>query len=41
MRIGELTEGPHVVKVTNVHAGINKDKIMIKLYSSKTHGKES
>ena len=31
MRIGELTEGPHVCP----------HKIMIKLYSSKTHGKKS
>ena len=38
MRIGELTESPHVVKACNVHVGTNKDKIMLVLYSSKTHG---
>ena len=39
MRIGELTESPHSAKARNVHVGTNKDKIMIVLYLSKTHGK--
>ena len=38
MRIGELALGSHTVKACNVHVGINKDKILIVLYSSKTHG---
>ena len=41
MRIGELAEGPHAIKAANIHIGQNKDKILIVLYSSKTHGKES
>ena len=39
MRIGEVTSSPHVLKANNVHIGINKDKIMLVLYSSKTHDK--
>ena len=38
MRIGELANSPHSVKARNVHVGTNKDKIMLVLYSSKTHG---
>ena len=41
MRVGELTLSPHVLKAKNIHIGNNKDKIMMVLYSSKTHGKES
>ena len=41
MRVGELTLSQHVVKVTNIHKGENKNKLLIILYSSKTHGKES
>ena len=41
MRIGELAEGPHAIKARNIHIGINKQKILIVLYSSKTHGMES
>ena len=40
-RIGELTNSQHVVKVCNVHLGQNKNKILIVLYSSKTHNKAS
>ena len=40
MRVGELTEGEHTLKVGNISIG-NKDKILVVLYSSKTHGKES
>ena len=36
-RIGELTLGPHVVKVKDVHVGVNKKKLMFVLHSSKTH----
>ena len=39
MRVGELAESNHVVKACNIHIGQNKDKIMLVLYSSKTHGK--
>ena len=37
MRVGELTESPHSIKAINVRVGVNKDKILIILYSSKTH----
>ena len=40
-RIGELTTGSHPIKAKDIHSADNKDKIMILLYSSKTHGKES
>ena len=36
-RIGELTTGSHPVKAKDVHIGVNKDKILFVLYSSKTH----
>ena len=38
MRIGELTLGPHAAKACNIHSGMNKNKIMVILYTSKTHG---
>ena len=41
LRVGELTEGPHCIKGGNIHVGGNKDKLLVVLYSSKTHGKES
>ena len=41
MRVGELTHSQHTVKAANIHKGTNKDKILIILYSSKTHSKES
>ena len=41
MRIGEVTSGTHTVKAKDIHIGRNKNKIMLVLYSSKTHGKES
>ena len=41
MRIGELTKGPHVLRAQNVHMGENKNKLLLVLYSSKTHSKES
>ena len=40
-RVGELTDSPHVIKAANVHLGKNKNKILVILLSSKTHGKES
>ena len=39
-RIGELSLSEHVIQVGNVHAGVNKDKLMFILTSSKTHGKD-
>ena len=41
LRVGELSMSNHVIKACNIHIGNNKDKILIVLYSSKTHGKES
>ena len=40
-RIGELTKGDHVIKAKNVHIGTNKNKILIVLYTSKTHQENS
>ena len=37
MRVGELTQGDHPVKACYIHIGMNKDKIMLVLYTSKTH----
>ena len=37
MRVGELTASEHVVKAKNVHLATNKDKLLLILYSSKTH----
>ena len=37
MRVGELTYSTHVVKAANVHMATNKDKLLVVLYSSKTH----
>ena len=44
--LGELTAGgdqgsQHTIKACNVHVGKNKKKIMIILYTSKMHGKET
>ena len=40
-RVGELTHSQHVIKAKNVHMGQNKEKMLIILLTSKTHGKES
>ena len=44
-RVGELAIGgqgdQHTIKAANVHIAVNKDKLLIILYSSKTHDKES
>ena len=37
VRISEVTMSDHVVKARDVHSALNKDKIMLKLYTSKTH----
>ena len=42
MRVCEVCQVPtnnHVVKAKNVHAARNKDKLLIVLYTSKTHGR--
>ena len=41
LRVGEITESPHDIRACNIHVGNNKDKILMVLYSSKTHGSES
>ena len=41
LRVGELAFSNHCIKACNIHVGSNKDKILVVLYSSKTHGKES
>ena len=40
-RVGELALGPHQVKAKDIHIADNKDKILVVLHSSKTHGKYS
>ena len=40
-RVGELAKGNHVMKACIVHMANNKDKMLIVLYTSKTHGAES
>ena len=37
LRIGEVTKGPHVVLAHNIRIGVNKDKLLFILRSSKTH----
>ena len=37
MRVGELTQGEHPVKAADLSIGNNKNKILLILYSSKTH----
>ena len=37
--IGEITDSDHVIKAKDVHVGVNKDKLLFVLRSSKTHGK--
>ena len=36
-RVGELTSSPHVVKAVDVRIGLNKNKLMFVLHTSKTH----
>ena len=36
-RIGELTTGDHPMKAKDIHLGRNKNKILVVLYTSKTH----
>ena len=39
LRIGEVMMGPHVLRASNVHIGLNKTKILFVLHTSKTHTK--
>ena len=39
MRVSEVTASPHVLKAKDVHMASNKDKLLLILYSSKTHDK--
>ena len=41
MRVGELTCSDHTLKARNIHIALNKQKIMVVLYTSKTHGKHT
>ena len=41
MRVGELASGSHPVKASDVHVGTNKQKILLVLCTSKTHGLEA
>ena len=36
-RVGELTNSQHVIKAKDIHVGYNKEKMLVVLYSSKTH----
>ena len=38
LHIGEIAYGPHVILAGNVHIGLNKQKILFVMDSSKTHG---
>ena len=40
-RIGELTLSQHSIKARNISLATNKDKLLITLFTSKTHNKES
>ena len=40
-RISELTQSPHVIKAKDIHMAINKEQLLVILFSSKTHGKGS
>ena len=40
MRVSELGLSDHTAKAANIHI-VNKDKILVALYTSKTHGEES
>ena len=41
LRIGELTLSQHALRAKNISIAVNKQKLLLVLYSSKTHGKES
>ena len=37
MRVGEVTFSDHVIRAKDVHSALNKDRLLLILYSSKTH----
>ena len=39
LRVGELTDSPHVVKAKDIHSGTHKNKILLILHTSKTHSR--
>ena len=41
LRVGELTLGDHTLKAGDVHVSGSSERILIVLYTSKTHGEES
>ena len=41
LRIGEVTRSQHILKAPHIHIGSNKNKILLILYSSKTHSQAS
>ena len=41
MRVGEVTCSQHVLKASDVHIALNKDKLMLILYTSKTHDRSN
>ena len=41
LRVGELTDSPHVIKARDVHLALNKEKILVVLQTSKTHGRNA
>ena len=41
MRVGEVSNSTHVLRAKSVHLAKNKDKLLLILYSSKTHDKSS
>ena len=38
LRVGEITESIHTIKAVNVHEAKNRNKLLIILRTSKTHG---
>ena len=41
LRVGEITASQHCIKAKDIHESRYKEKLLMYLYSSKTHGKES
>ena len=39
MRVSEVTLSDHVLKAKDIHMGVNKEKLLIYLYSSQTHSR--
>ena len=40
-RVGEIAESPHSIKAVDIHESRGSNKLLIVLYSSKTHGRNS